>query len=279
MAHATLRGTFQSVSGLVMTRDEGPPEDDVPGLEPRSTGDQARHREQSIVQVDAEGSHAQNGASNKRIAQGTDSDAHAHAPKSEVWIDEFCAQCTVEMRDKLYLYAARRLSGARKVSSDSYAAHELVADAIADTLDGRAPWDCFGPPLITHLRTVIWRQIHANFRRAKRLRHVSIDEATAGEHSGVREDVESALRAQAPDERDAENARDAIALLRQRAQGDADVLALINAIAKGQTTRAGLRAITGFSVPRYRAVMRRFNRLVDEVGIELDLIRDGKGGT
>lgn len=262
-----------------MTRDEGPPEDDVPGLEPRSTGDQARRQEQAIVLVEAQESHAHDGASSKRLAQGTDGDARVRPPRSEVWIDEFYAHYTEQMRNRLYLFAVRLLSGARKVSSDSYAAHELVADAVSDTLEGRAPWDCFGPPLITHLRTLIWRQIHANFRRAKRLRHVSIDEVAAGGHAVVREDLERALRAQAPDERDAENARDALALLRARAQDDADVLTLINAIDKEQTTRARLRAIAGFSVPRYRAAMRRLNRLVDEVGIELDLIRNGKEGT
>jgi hypothetical protein len=38
-------------------------------------------------------------------------------------------------------YAARLLSGARKVSATDYHAQELAQDAVEDTLEGRAPWD------------------------------------------------------------------------------------------------------------------------------------------
>lgn len=178
-------------------------------------------------------------------------------------------------------YAARLLSGGRKVSASDYIAHELVQDAIDDTLDGRAPWDASNTkvPLKRHLCNVVWQRVLADRKRAERLPHVSIDAVTSDGYAPVRDELEHALRERGHDERAAEYARSAIRELRRRAAGDADVLALINAKAYDKTSRADVMAVTGFSEQRYRASLRRLNRIADEVGIELDVIRNGKERT
>jgi hypothetical protein len=126
---------------------------------------------------------------------------------------------------------------------------------------------------------VVKRKISANRERAERLPHVSIDAITAEGRSPLRDELERAMRARRPDERSAEYARGVTHELRLRASGDADVLALIQAKADERTSRADAMKVTGFSKQRYRAAARRLNRIADELGIELHLIRNGKERT
>lgn len=262
-----------------MTRDEGPPEDEVLGHEPRSPDELARYREHSVKQGDAHDSQARPSTSNKRRARGTNYDAPDPYTKPEAWIDAFNAQCTKDLTQSLYRYAARLLSGARKVSSDSAAAMELVQTAIHGMLDGPDHWDFVRQKLSVYLKNSIKRQILANLERADRLPHVSLDELTAAGQSPESDELERALRDHRPDRGDVEDAWSAIDLLCRRAVGDGDVIALILALADDRTSRADVMEVTGFSPQRYRAAMRRLNRMADEVGIELDHIDNGKEQT
>jgi hypothetical protein len=170
--------------------------------------------------------------------------------------------------ESLCRYTARLLSGARKISANDYAARELTQDATHDTLAGRSIWDPAHRSLEYHLRIVIKRQIAANWERAERLPHVSIDGGSPDEQSRVHDEMEHALRAQRPDPRDAEHAMSAVGELRVRATHDADVVALINARANDRTSRADVMAVTGFTPQRYRAARRRLNSMTHELGIE-----------
>lgn len=262
-----------------MTRDEGPPKDEVLDLEPQLLDDVARDRERSAVRGDAHDRQTSPSTPNKRRARGTDSEAQAPSTKTESWIDAFNAQCTRKLMKSLYCYTARLLSGARRVAADSAAALELVQAAILDMLNGPDHWDFAEHPLDLYLKTVIKRQVLADLRRAKRLPHVSIEELTAEGQRPEPEELEQALRDQRPDPREVAHAWSAIDRLCRRAAGDGDVVALIYALANDRTSRAEVMAATGFSERRYRAALRRLNRIADEVGIELDLLHNGKEQT
>src|SRR5689334_5871005 len=115
-----------------MTRDEGPPKDELVDCESSSLDEVTRYQEQSVVQSDrARDSESPRSLPSRRRAQGTNDDC----TKSEAWLDAFVAQCTPALRQSLYRYAARLLSGARVVSADSAAAQELVHAAIFDMLN------------------------------------------------------------------------------------------------------------------------------------------------
>ena len=249
------------------------------GQEPQSPDELARYREQSPKQGDAHDGQVHASTSNKRRARGTNCDAQEPCTKPEAWINAFNAQCTRDLTQSLYRYAARLLSGARKVSADSAAAMDLVQAAIHDMLDGPDHWAFIDEKLNAYLKKVIKRQILANLERADRLPHVSIDELTASGGLPESDELERALRDQRPDRGDVEDAWSAINLLCRHAAGDGDVVALILALADDRTSRADVMAVTGFTAQRYRAAMRRLNRMADEVGVELDRIHNGKEQT
>src|SRR5262249_34541268 len=155
------RFAAHSASGLRMPRDEGPPEDDLLDREPPSPDEMTRYAEQSVVQSDgAHDGESPPSMASKRRARGTDSDAQDTCTKPEAWIDAFRAQCTGDLRDFLYHYTARLLSGARKVSADSSAAQDLVHAAVFAMLNGPDHWDFGGgQELKVYLMNVIKRQV------------------------------------------------------------------------------------------------------------------------
>lgn len=230
-------------------------------------------------QSDAHNSQARAGTPNRRRAQGTNCDSQDPCTKPEAWINAFNAQCTRELTESLYRYAARLLSGARKVSADSAAAMDLVQAAILDMLNGPDHWAFLDQQLGVHLKNVIKRQVLANLERADRLPHVSIEEVTSGGQLAEFDELEQALRGQHPDRGDIEDAWSAISLLCRRAAGDGEVVALILALADDRTSRAEVMAVTGLSTQRYRAALRRLNRMADEVGVALELNHNGKEQT
>lgn len=263
-----------------MTRDEGPPEDELLDRESPSPDELTRYREQSVLQSDsARDSESLPSPPSKLRAQGTNGDAQDDCTKSEAWLDAFIAQCTPELRQCLHRYAARRLSGARIVSADSAAAKELVSAAIFDMLNGPDHWDFADPkkPLKLYLKNAIRRQVLEDFERAQRLPHVSIQELTEDDPWSDIDELEQALRHERadPDPRGRAYARSAVNRLLRRAAGNGDVLALMHAKLSDRTSRAEVMEVTGFSPQRYRTAMSHLNRMAHELGIELDLFTDG----
>src|SRR5262249_31132668 len=159
-------------------------------------------------------------------------------------IEAFHIQYSRALFEQLVRYAARRVSGLRKGSSDDLIARELVVDAAEDTLEGRVGWDPKTKTLKSHLCDVIKRRTLADWERAEKFPQESIDAVTEDGQSPVRDEVERTLRERASDSRAAENARAALAELYRRAAGDADVLTLIDARAREATTRAEVMQMT-----------------------------------
>ena len=270
-----------------MKRDDRSPEDEDPGPEPSSPMSDAVWRETTSPD-EPQSYHAQGPESDEqagvvpasrrdrsRAPRASASDTKDSFTPSEEWLDAFNRQYSRAVYEAVCRYAARRLSGARKVSAKDDAARELAQAAVYDTLSGRAPWDHKGPKLPLHLRAVVWRQTSADWERARRLPHVSIDAVTPDGRSPVRDELEQAMREQRHDERAAEHARNRIAELRVLAAGDDDVIALIDAISDDSTSRADVMAVTGFSAQRYRAAARRLNQFVQQLPSELRLEKKG----
>lgn len=258
-----------------MKPEQGSPEDGAQCRQQGSPDDLAQCPEPAAVRGDAQPSPAAHTVPDKARAKGTDSDARDNYAPPEALIDSFTRQYSRDVMERVCRYAARRLSGAQRVSAKDYAAQELAQDAIVDTLEGKALWDFGVVPLKRHLYNVVMRQTAANWERAKRRPHVSIDAATPDGQSPVRDEMEHAMRERLPDQRDAEYSLSVIDELFRRAKDDADVLALINAKLDDRTSRARVMSVTGLSEQRYRAARRRLNRIVEKLGNELHLIRKG----
>lgn len=181
-------------------------------------------------------------------------------------------------------FAEGLLSQGRSVPPYADQAHALAWDALTDTIEGRSRWDPGEPEvpldqrrtLERHLLDVVKRRVFAAWERARLRPHVSIDQPRITGQTSARDEMERALQAGAPDPRHALDVHGQIAELRQRAAGDPDVLALIDARVAGQTQRADALSIHGWSTQRYRAALRRFDRLAKAMRAEQDLTRNGK---
>lgn len=190
---------------------------------------------------------------------------------TEEWIEAFCKEYSRELMESVRRYAARRLSKGGPVSPYADDASALASDALNDTLSGEMPWgpDPDGKSLRRHLFDVVRRRTSAAWERAQRLPHVSIDALASDGETAAHHEMEQAMREQLPDARDQERARNDVAELQRRAAGDPDVLALIEAIASDQTSRADAMSVTGFSPQRYRAARRRLHRIVADMRAEV----------
>lgn len=270
-----------------MKRDRSP-KDEVPGTEPSSPMSEVvwrelpppdephRHHAQGAQSDEQPAVAPANGRDRPRAPRTSASDTKDGFTPSEEWLEEFNTQYTRAVYEAVCRYAARRLSGARKVSPKDDTARELAQAAVYDTLSGRARWDHKGPKLKRHLCVRVWRQTSADWQRAQRLPHVSIDAATADGETPVRDELEQAMRQQRYDERAKEHALDQIAELRVLAAGDDDVIALLDAISDGSTSRADVMALTSFSPQRYRAAVRRLNQFAQQLPSEPRLEKNGK---
>ena len=252
-----------------MTRDQGPPEDGAPEGEQRLQDGAARRPEQAETERGPPRGLASVDLSPRRRALGTQSEAQDDFTPSESWLDAFSKQYSREVMEHVCRYAARLLSGPIAVSASDYLAQELAQDAVDGTLEDRETWDPARRKLKRHLFNVVKRKIAANRERERRLQHVSIDVDDPDQQSQLHDEMEHAMRAHQPDPRAEEHARIRREELRRRATGDPDVVALLDAIVQGHTVRADIMAATGLSPQRYRAALRRLNRLVRELGIDL----------
>jgi hypothetical protein len=166
---------------------------------------------------------------------------------TEKWIEAFEEQATDELYAKATRYATRRAEGVARsggVVDDLYI-RGLVQDAFTDTLCGVLRWD----PLVATLEQQIISAIRSRSRHdrehARRFRHVSIDAARD-------------LPAANPERESME----VIAQLRACADGDADVIRLIDAICSGASARREIMNTAHLSTNRYRSARWRLASLV-----------------
>jgi hypothetical protein len=183
---------------------------------------------------------------------------------TEAWIEAFHAQYTGALTELIGRYAARRVSGARQDTTSGGYARALVLRVLGEPL-----WNPDTTPLADHLRAVIKSRTEADWDRGEGPPRVSMDVVTRDGRSPVRDAADRALRERSPDPRAAENAAAALAELRRRAAGDAEVLALIEAKARDAKSRAEVMRLTGFSEQQYRSARRRLNRIVTESSIQI----------
>jgi hypothetical protein len=184
---------------------------------------------------------------------------------SGAWIDAFEAQTTAAMVRRVRRYAhklAQSVASAGGVGGDFYA-HELVQDALTDTLTGVLRWDPRATSLEGHLSSRIRSRARHDRVAAAAAGHESIDvDRDDDDHEGgVLEEAEAALLQWQGDAAAADDARRAVAKMRALAQDDPEVLAIMDAFDDGAENKPEVMAATRLSAKAYRNARDRLCRL------------------
>ncbi|MEZ4362183.1 MAG: hypothetical protein R3B48_18490 [Kofleriaceae bacterium] len=185
----------------------------------------------------------------------------AFAPTG-AWLEAFEAQVTAPMLSRVRRYASKLAQAVVHAGGvgGAFYAHELVQDALGDTLAGVLRWDPEVVNLEGHLCSRV-RSRAGHARAAAALgRHEWLD---AHERDGdrVRTEVEGALARDAPNPEAQSHAQRAVAQVRRAAVGDAAVQRLLDAIEAGVEDRRELVVATGLSAKEYRNARLRLRRL------------------
>jgi hypothetical protein len=187
---------------------------------------------------------------------------------------EFKKQDTAELRRWLLRYAKGRadmvvLYGGR-VDPSVYA-RELVNDMLTDILIGRLTWRARPRSLGKRAVRAIQSRTRDERDRAEAAPHVTLelsdDEPDGERASALMAETEEAL-AGTRATLDVELrflAAEVVTRLRKLAQGDGEVLAMLDAMVAGATNRGALMHALGMDAPAYARVRARFARLVQQL--------------
>lgn len=152
-------------------------------------------------------------------------------------------------------------------------AHALANDAIADTLTRVRAWEPARVKLTTHLCGVIRSRTNARIARVRKIRHESIE--AVDENWEQPAEIEASLATGDEGKRIearatlAELAAKVLSALREAADGDGDLIAMLETYERGTTQRQDLMLRLGWDDYQYMNVKRRLDRLVRDLPPDL----------
>jgi hypothetical protein len=182
----------------------------------------------------------------------------------EEWLDAFEMQTTGELLERARRYASKHARWIERAGGQ-VDPMDLVLGVIDDTRAGILRWDPGGCCLEAHVILAIGSRARHLREHARRFRHQPIDPDRSSDPV-----VEGALHEQRPPPPPAERAiaSESLAIIREHAREDADVLELLDAYARDAFTRREVMAVTRWPKRRYRNVRLRLDRLI--AGREID---------
>lgn len=174
----------------------------------------------------------------------------------KAWLDEFQKQTTVKMLERVRKYARTR-AGLVAVCGD---ARELVFDALGDTRLGVLRWDPTRCSLEQHLVRVIQSRTFKEASRAKRIHHIAMGDDTEASRHAEQDASSAVVDPEYPIVRI--HAREALAQLRRLAEGDKDILRILDAFAAGAQTREDVLALAKMKAHTYHKAHIRLMRII-----------------
>jgi hypothetical protein len=186
------------------------------------------------------------------------------------WCAAFKAQLTKDLLDEVIVYAKRRALWVQRATGtdDPQLAETLLQDALGDTVLGEVTWDPQNAPLVLHLKGIIRGKTSHMMQHAARFPSVWI----TAPNIQLEQEVSDAIEA----ERNTNGESDlttyvnrTITALRNLADGDADVLALLGAFGQGAIERRDVLRVTELTRSTYHNAMKRLLRLVEQLPAEL----------
>jgi hypothetical protein len=192
------------------------------------------------------------------------------------WMAAFMSEATDKLRRRAQRYANRRAHAVAQYGGrvDSEYGADLVDDVLADTLSGKLSWrpDVASPvSLEDHVLSAIRSRSRHDRNRAKMYPHVTLE--PLGENDDdeqaravvVEADEALAVTMAASEVERAFFAAEVVAQLRALADGDGEVVAMIDAMSRGATERADLMQALAMNARTYDRVRHRLDRLVQQL--------------
>ncbi len=190
----------------------------------------------------------------------------------QLWRTQFDKQLTDNLVERVLKQATSLI---RQVQRDTPWRDQLGPDdrlnnIIMKLLDGKLTWDPDRVNLEGFLLWAISREITHEVRDAKKRPHISVDDETRNQDR-LEEEASEVLAAQREGKRE-EPVEPCWSLfvgeMRQHAAGDVGVLAIVDAYAKGATTRVDVMKQTGMSKGAYHAAYQRVVRCAKKLDPE-----------
>jgi hypothetical protein len=195
--------------------------------------------------------------------KGTQGARPAFAPTG-AWLEAFDAQAAPAMLSRVRRFASKLAEAVVHAGGvgGAYYAHELVQDALGDTLTGLLRWNPDAVSLEGHLCSRIRSRARHARQAAASGRFASLDHEPEGERGrAILADVETALSHRARGASTRSYAQRVMAHVRALAVADLDVLAILHAIESGAEDRVAILSATGLSAKAYRNARLRLCRL------------------
>jgi len=190
----------------------------------------------------------------------------------QLWRTQFDKQLTDNLVERILKQTTVLI---RQVQRDTPWRDQLGPDdrlnnVLMKLLEGKLTWDPDRVNLEGFLLASMSREITHEVRHATRFPHASIDDETRNQEQ-LEEEASNALAAQR-ESRNEESVEPCWSLfvreMRTRAARDAGVLAIVDAYAKGATTRADVMRLTGMSKAAYHAAYQRMVRVAKKLDPE-----------
>lgn len=150
-------------------------------------------------------------------------------------------------------------------AADTYAARELVQDALHDTIAGVLHWDPAQKTLEEHLVGVLRLRAKRVRMHAERFPRWSLDDETDAGARSAGDALAAKFLNDTPSVGTSEFVDAAMAELRELAQGDALVTRMLEAFAQGGINRDDIIFLTRFSDAEYDQARRRIRKLVGKL--------------
>ena len=175
-------------------------------------------------------------------------------------VDDFRAQLTKQLITTAERYAASRARGVERAGGkvDDLYARELVQDVLTDTLAGELAWNPARCTLETHVLDSIRFRTRHHRERARRFQHISLESCD----ENTRASIEDALAASsAPASEDARQHVRCLESIRRAAEGDHDIMAILDAFSTAECKGEVLR-IAAMTDRQYSNAKKRLARIV-----------------
>jgi hypothetical protein len=216
-------------------------------------------------------------------SQSTPSSAPDRFIPSEHWLEMFDAQCTGLLLQRARRYAAQRANdlGWETPGAGAYDPDDIVDDIVTDTLAGALRWDPQKRDFASHLYDAVRSRVTRYARRMVHHPHESIDAVDSAGESPLLAEMETQLRADAPEATIETRMRvdEAVHILQNLAHDKPLVQRLLMAFERRAFDKEDVMHEVNLTPAEYHNARRQLARLLDQLPSHLkpgdDVIEEG----
>jgi hypothetical protein len=183
--------------------------------------------------------------------------------RSHMWMDTFERSTGDRAIAGMVRFARKRLRGVARLGGvvDSLTPREMILDILSDIFEGTLTWDPERDTLRAFVERVVQSRTYHLRKHAINFGRESLDDREQP-FVETTTDITPALQ-------DRDLGIRVLAEMRVLSVGDADVLRLVEAYARGAEDKTDVIEITNMSARVYDRTRKRFNRFVEQLSPEL----------